>query len=123
MIVGCVEVCGAGFLGLEINSKVSIVEMRMPGEAPNIPTGDRIDTVVQVIRFVQPMTLFLIARHGVGGDPVAGVEIENGCGLSLCEDTIKVCEGIPAMPTNGIGQDPISGGRFRLNLGICQAHC
>ena len=77
----------AALFGFEIDSQVTVDNGRVPADVANIPAGDRIDGVDQMVRLVQPMALLLITGQWVGGDPVEIVEIAGVRVLRVSRDT------------------------------------
>ena len=72
MIYGRVLIFRLGFLGFKVNGQIAIHNRRMLRQVPDVTAGDRINGVHQMIRLMQPVTLFLIAcqRTGVHWVPV-----------------------------------------------------
>jgi hypothetical protein len=61
MIDGRLLIGFAALFGLEIDSQVAVDNVRVSGDVADVPAGDRIDGVDQMVRFVQPVALLLIA--------------------------------------------------------------
>jgi len=70
MVNGHVLIGLAALFGFEIDSQVTVDNGRVPADVTDIPAGDRIDAVDQMVRLVQPVALFLITGQWVGGKRV-----------------------------------------------------
>ena len=79
MINGHFLVGLAALFGFEIDSKVTVDNGRVPADVTNIPAGDWIDGVDQMVRLVQPVALLPITGQWVVGYPVEVVEIDGVC--------------------------------------------
>jgi len=77
----------AALFGFEIDSKVTVDNGRVPADVTNIPAGDWIDGVDQMVRLVQPVALLPITGQWVVGYPVEVVEIDGVCVLRVRRDS------------------------------------
>jgi len=87
VVDGHVLIGFAALFGFEIDSQVTVDNRRVPGDVADIPAGDWIDGVDQMVRFVQPVALLLITGQWVRGDPVEIVEIAGMCVLRVSRNT------------------------------------
>ena len=70
-----------GLLGLEINSQIAVHNRRVLRQVPDVAAGDRINGIHQVIRLMQPVTLFLVSIQRSGSDPVKIFKPDDRCVL------------------------------------------
>ena len=87
MIDGRFLISSAALFGFEIDSQITVDNGRVPDNVVNIPAGDRIDGVDQMVRFVQSVALLLITGQWIIGYPVEIVEVDRVCVLRLSRDT------------------------------------
>jgi len=87
MIHGCFLIDFTALFGFEIDRQVAVDNKRVSADVADIPAGYRVYAVDQMIRFVQPMALLLVAGQWVSAFPVERVEIDRWCVLRVSRNT------------------------------------